>query len=84
VVEGLPRFEGRSSLKTWMFRILVNRAKTRRVAQPHRVTFGCLRSHRGSHGNDSVPPEGTPAFVAKGSSTISCVGAVILVSMTRC
>jgi len=29
VFEGLPRFEGRSSLKTWIFRILTNRAKTR-------------------------------------------------------
>lgn len=29
VFEGLPRFEERSSLKTWLFRILTNRAKTR-------------------------------------------------------
>jgi len=29
VVKGLDRFEGRSSLKTWIFRIVVNRAKTR-------------------------------------------------------
>jgi RNA polymerase sigma-70 factor (ECF subfamily) len=29
VVRGLDRFEGRSSLKTWIFQILVNRAKTR-------------------------------------------------------
>lgn len=29
VVKGLDRFEGRSSVKTWMFRILVNRAQTR-------------------------------------------------------
>lgn len=28
VLEGIDRFEGRSSLKTWMFRILANRAKT--------------------------------------------------------
>ena len=29
VVKGLPSFERRSSLKTWIFRILVNRARTR-------------------------------------------------------
>ena len=29
VVTGLDRFEGRSTVSTWMFRILVNRAKTR-------------------------------------------------------
>src|SRR5205085_2307294 len=29
VLNGIDRFEGRSSLKTWIFRILLNRAKTR-------------------------------------------------------
>jgi RNA polymerase sigma-70 factor (ECF subfamily) len=29
VLQGIGRFEGRSSLKTWLFRILTNRAKTR-------------------------------------------------------
>ena len=29
VLAGIDRFEGRSSLKTWIFRILTNRAKTR-------------------------------------------------------
>ncbi|MGH2592780.1 MAG: RNA polymerase sigma factor, partial [Anaerolineae bacterium] len=29
VLRGLARFEGRSSLKTWIFRILTNTAKTR-------------------------------------------------------
>src|SRR5258707_2257793 len=29
VVAGLANFEGRSTLKTWIFRILTNRAKTR-------------------------------------------------------
>ena len=29
VLEGLDRFEGRSTLQTWIFRILINRARTR-------------------------------------------------------
>lgn len=29
VIRGLPRFRGESSLKTWIFRILLNRARTR-------------------------------------------------------
>src|SRR5688572_14346122 len=29
VLQGIDRFEARSSLKTWVFRILINRAKTR-------------------------------------------------------
>src|ERR1700754_1285767 len=29
VLNGIDRFEGRSSLKTWVLRILVNRARTR-------------------------------------------------------
>ena len=29
VLNGIDRFEGRSTLKTWLFRILTNRAKTR-------------------------------------------------------
>ena len=29
VLKGLDRFEGRAALKTWIFRILVNTAKTR-------------------------------------------------------
>jgi RNA polymerase sigma-70 factor (ECF subfamily) len=28
VIRGIERFEGRSSIKTWLFRILVNRART--------------------------------------------------------
>lgn len=39
VLRGLDRFEGRSSLKTWVFRILVNRAKTRGIRERRTVPF---------------------------------------------
>jgi RNA polymerase sigma-70 factor (ECF subfamily) len=42
VVQGLDRFEGRSTLKTWIFRILVNRAKSRGVAERRCVAFSAL------------------------------------------
>jgi RNA polymerase sigma-70 factor, ECF subfamily len=42
VLESLHRFEGRSSLKTWMFRILTNRAKTRAQREGRSVPFSSL------------------------------------------
>jgi RNA polymerase sigma-70 factor, ECF subfamily len=44
VVEGIDRFEGRSSLKTWIFRILTNRAKTRGVREGRSLPFSSLES----------------------------------------
>lgn len=42
VLEELDRFEGRSSLKTWIFRILINRAKTRGVRERRTTPFSSL------------------------------------------
>lgn len=39
VVRGLDSFEGRSSLRTWIFRIVVNRAKTRGERERRTVPF---------------------------------------------
>ena len=39
VVRGVDRFEGRSSFKTWLFRILVNRARTSGVREHRHDTF---------------------------------------------
>lgn len=47
VIRGIWAFEGRSSLKTWIFRILVNRAKTR----------AALRSRGESEASPSDPEE---------------------------
>jgi RNA polymerase sigma-70 factor, ECF subfamily len=42
VLQGLDRFEGRSSLRTWIFRILVNIAKTRGQREARSVPFATL------------------------------------------
>jgi RNA polymerase sigma-70 factor, ECF subfamily len=42
VLRGLPRFEGRSSLRTWITRILVNQAKTRALRERRSVPLSSL------------------------------------------
>jgi RNA polymerase sigma-70 factor, ECF subfamily len=42
VIRGLDAFEARSSLKTWVFRILVNTAKTRGVREGRSVPMSSL------------------------------------------
>jgi RNA polymerase sigma-70 factor (ECF subfamily) len=54
VLNGIDRFEGRSSLKTWIFRILVNRARTRGERESRSVPFSSLVD---SQGQPSVDPD---------------------------
>jgi RNA polymerase sigma-70 factor (ECF subfamily) len=42
VIKGLNRFEGRSSLKTWILSILVNQAKTRGAREARSIPFTTL------------------------------------------
>jgi RNA polymerase sigma-70 factor (ECF subfamily) len=56
VLEGLERFESRSLLKTWIFRILTNRAKTRAAREGRTVPFSALVSED-DEGGPSVEPE---------------------------
>ncbi len=52
VLNGIARFEGRSSLKTWIFRIVSNKAKTRAVREGRSVPFADL-----GPGEPAVDPE---------------------------
>ena len=42
VLRGIDRFEGRSSLKTWLFRIVANTAKTRGERESRSVPFATV------------------------------------------
>jgi RNA polymerase sigma-70 factor, ECF subfamily len=59
VIRGLDSFEGRSSLRTWIFSILVNRARTRGARDARSVPFSALEAGDGP----TVDPE---AFGADG------------------
>jgi len=56
VLQGIDRFEGRSSLRTWIFRILTNRAKTRGQREARTIPFSSL-GPEGEDGGPSVDPE---------------------------
>jgi RNA polymerase sigma-70 factor (ECF subfamily) len=55
VLEGLDTFEGRASFKTWLYRILANRARTRAVREARSVPFSALAAEAGDEG--AVDPE---------------------------
>ena len=44
VIEGLCRFEGRSSLRTWIFGILIHKAKDRGIREKRHTTFSAFES----------------------------------------
>jgi RNA polymerase sigma-70 factor, ECF subfamily len=56
VLNGIERFEGRSSLKTWLFRILTNRAKTRGQRDGRVVPFSSLAG-AGEDNEPAVDPD---------------------------
>ncbi len=56
VLDGLESFERRSSFKTWLFRILSNRAKTRAQREGRTVPFSAL-SNADPELEPSVDPE---------------------------
>jgi len=59
VISGIRRFEGRSSLRTWIFRILTNRAKTRGEREGRTVPFSSLATSTGD-GDESAVDAGAP------------------------
>jgi RNA polymerase sigma-70 factor, ECF subfamily len=59
VVRGLSGFEGRSSLRTWIFRILINQARTRATRDARDLPFSALE-------DDDTPAVDPAAFGTDG------------------
>jgi RNA polymerase sigma-70 factor (ECF subfamily) len=57
VLTGIDRFEGRSTLRTWIFRILTNQAKTRGVRERRSVPLSTLVADEASAEDAAVAPE---------------------------
>ncbi len=57
VLEGIHRFEGRSSLKTWIFRILTNRAKTRAQREGRSIPFSSIADMNVDEAEPAVDPD---------------------------
>ena len=70
VLGALDRFEGRSSLKTWVFRILVNTAKTRAQREGRVLPFSALQDPA------RVPQAavGPERFLSETTTTIRAAG----------
>ena len=56
VLQGLDRFEGRSSLKTWILRIVANRARTRGEREARSVPLSSLGPERGGRARRGPGP----------------------------
>src|SRR5438552_15822228 len=56
VLQGIDRFEGRSSLKTWIFRILTNRAKTRGQRERRSIPFSAFADPEREGAEPAVDP----------------------------
>lgn len=54
VIEGIDRFEGRSTVKTWLYRILIYRARARGERERRTTPFSALE---GDESAPSVPTE---------------------------
>jgi len=57
VLQGIDRFEGRSSLKTWIFHILMNRARTRGQRESRSIPFSAMWDEQAEGPAPAVEPE---------------------------
>jgi RNA polymerase sigma-70 factor, ECF subfamily len=58
VLKGIDRFEGRASLKTWVFRLVTNRATTRAARERRTVPFSAVDTPTAAVDADCFVPAG--------------------------
>jgi RNA polymerase sigma-70 factor, ECF subfamily len=57
VIQGLPRFQERSSLRTWCSRIVINIARTRAVREHRQIPFSAFEDPFASPSEPAVDPD---------------------------
>ena len=86
VLNGIDRFEGRASFKTWLFRILTNTAKTRGQREARSVPFAALADDHdaiveperfAAAGHWSSPPRSWPEEQLADAETRAVIAAAI-------
>lgn len=63
VMDSIKRFEGRSSFKTWLYQILIHKAKSAGVKESRQIPFSAMGD--GDDESDGMPPE------AQGSEAVA-------------
>ncbi len=62
VLKGLARFEGRATLKTWIFQILINRARTRAGREGRTIPFSAAFDSASEPDEPAVPADRFMAY----------------------
>jgi RNA polymerase sigma-70 factor, ECF subfamily len=88
VLKGIGRFEGRSSLKTWLFRIVANTAKTRGMREARSIPFSAFDDETGRaptvdpmlftrNGHWGIPPRAWPEDRLVAKETLAVIAEAI-------